>query len=80
MNSASADEAIARLHELIENGDGSHRPVLIKGQNGNAVLMPEGYWNAVSETLHLLALPGMRRSIHAGMNEKLDACSTTLEW
>lgn len=36
--------------------------------------------NGIRETLHLLAIPGMRNSIHEGMTTPLRDCSETLDW
>ena len=37
-------------------------------------------WRAIQETLYLLAVPGMRESIKAGMAEPLDQSSKELDW
>ena len=57
-----------------------HEPVVITGKRGNAVLLAEGDWNAINETLYLLSVPGMRESIVEGMQENLVVTSTELEW
>jgi uncharacterized protein (DUF433 family) len=36
--------------------------------------------NAIRETLYLLSLPGMRKSILVGAAEPLDSCSEALDW
>ncbi|MDB9949471.1 type II toxin-antitoxin system Phd/YefM family antitoxin [Porticoccaceae bacterium] len=59
---------------------GSHEPVVITGKRGNAVLLAEDDWNAINETLHLLAVPGMRESIIEGMQESIDSAATELNW
>ncbi len=58
----------------------NHEPVIITGKRGNAVLLAEGDWNAITETLHLLSVPGMRGSIIAGMKESIDDASIELDW
>jgi len=45
-----------------------------------AVLVSEADWDAISETLYLLSVPGMRESVIEGMNEPLSACTQELEW
>ena len=35
----------------------------IPGKRGNAVLLSEGDWRAIQETLHLVSIPGMCESI-----------------
>ncbi len=37
-------------------------------------------WNAISETLYLLSVPGMRQSIKEGLEQDLSDCSTELDW
>jgi hypothetical protein len=37
--------------------------VQIPGKRGNAVLISEGDWRAIHETLYLVSIPGMRESI-----------------
>ena len=54
--------------------------MFITGKRGNAVLLAEDDWNAINETLHLLSVPGMRKSILEGMQEKIGECAAELEW
>ena len=58
----------------------SHEPVVITGKRGNAVLLAEDDWNAINETLYLISVPGMRKSIIEGMQEILEETSTELKW
>jgi PHD/YefM family antitoxin component YafN of YafNO toxin-antitoxin module len=37
-------------------------------------------WQAIQETLYLLAVPGMRESIKEGMAEPLGDSATELDW
>lgn len=80
MTTLTASEARANLYRLIDETAESHKPVLISGRRGNAVLVSEQDWSAVQETLHLLSVPGMRESIKAGMTEPLGSCSADLKW
>ena len=54
MACVSATEARKRLHALIGEVGQSHEPLLIIGKRGNAVLLGEGHWRAIWETLHLV--------------------------
>ena len=72
--------ARATLYKLIDETVSSHKPVVIKGKRGNAVLLSESDWNAISETLHLVSLPGMRESIQEGLKEDISECSQELDW
>ena len=80
MKTVNVTEARANLYKLIDDASVSHEPVVITGKRGNAVLLAEGDWNAINETLYLLSVPGMRASIVEGMQENFDETSTELEW
>ena len=79
MTSLSATKARATLYTLIEHLQGGQDPVLITGKRGNAVLVSEEDWRSVEETLFLLSVPGMRKSIRSGMREPVSKCSTTID-
>ena len=80
MTILNATEARARLYSLIDEATDTHQPVIITGKRSNAVLVSEEDWNAISETLHLLSVPGMRESIQEGLSEELADCSEDLDW
>ena len=80
MTTVNVTEARANLYKLIDDVSVSHEPVVITGKRGNAVLLAEDDWNAITETLHLLAVPGMRESILEGMRENLEDTSNELDW
>ena len=63
MTTLTASEARASLYRLIDQTAESHQPVLISGKRANAVLVSEEDWSAIQETLHLLAVPGMQKSL-----------------
>ncbi len=80
MTILSATEARAKLYNLIDEASKTHEPIIITGKRSNAVLISEEDWNSISETLHLLAVPGMRESIQAGMKQSVSECSEELDW
>jgi prevent-host-death family protein len=80
MTILNATEARTKLYSLIDEATESHQPIIITGKRGNAVLLSESDWNAITETLHLVSIPGMRESIIEGMQEAPDSCSEELEW
>jgi len=80
MNILNVTEARAKLYTLIDETAASHQPVIITGKRGNAVLVSEEDWNAISETLYLLSVPGMRESIKEGIEQDLSECSNELDW
>jgi antitoxin YefM len=80
MTTFNATEARAQLYKLIDEAAESHRPIVIKGKRANAVLVSEEDWNAIAETLTLLAVPGMRESIQEGMQTPPSECAEELDW
>jgi antitoxin YefM len=80
MTILNATEARSRLYGLIDEAAKTHQPIIITGKRGNAVLVSEEDWNAISETLHLLSVPGMAKSIKEGMDQPISECSKELDW
>ncbi len=80
MTILNATEARSKLYSLIDEAAASHQPIVITGKRANAVLVSEEDWNAISETLYLLSIPGMRKSIKKGMEQDLTECSKELDW
>jgi len=80
MQALTASEARANLYRLIDETAESHQPVMISGKRSSAVLLSAEDWNAIQEPLYLLAIPGMRESIKAGMAEPLAESAKVLEW
>lgn len=80
MTIVNVTEARANLYKLIDDTSESHEPIVITGKRGNAVLLAESDWNAITETLHLISIPGMRESIIEAKKEPLKETSTELKW
>jgi prevent-host-death family protein len=80
MNTLTVSEARASLYRLIDEAADSHQPVIITGKRNNAVLLSEEDWNAIQETLYLLAIPGMRESIKEGMETPVSECDPEPDW
>ena len=80
MTIINVTEARSRLYSLIDEASESHQPIVITGKRSNAVLVSEEDWNAISETLHLMSIPGMSESIKEGMSEPISNCSEELDW
>ncbi len=80
MTTITATNARNKLYNLIDEANSSHIPIQITGKRGNAVLVSEDDWKAISETMYLSAIPGMVNSIKKGMKEKIEDCSETIEW
>lgn len=79
-NIYSATRARAQLYQLIDQVACSHKPVRITGKRANAILIAEEDWAAVQETLYLLSIPGMRKSIKEGLDTPLSKCESDLDW
>ncbi|MGI1671035.1 MAG: type II toxin-antitoxin system Phd/YefM family antitoxin [Neptuniibacter sp.] len=80
MTILNATEARSKLYSLIDETASTHQPIVITGKRGNAVLVSEEDWNAISETLHLMSIPGMGESIKEGMETPVTECSEELDW
>jgi PHD/YefM family antitoxin component YafN of YafNO toxin-antitoxin module len=65
---------------ILEKIQNTYEPVMISGEKYSAVLISEEAWRSIVETLYLTSVPGMKESIIAGMQEKIENCSTTIEW
>lgn len=76
----TASEARANLYRLMDQAAESHQPVTIVGKRSQSVLVSAEDWQAIQETLFLLAVPGMRESIKEGMAEPVENCAPELDW
>ena len=80
MTVLTASQARANLYRLIDETALSHEPIVIAGKRSSAVLVSQDDWKAIQETLHLLAIPGMRKSIIDGMSEPLTKSAKEIRW
>jgi antitoxin YefM len=80
MSILTASEARANLYRLIDQAAESHEPILIAGKRSSAVLVSEADWKAIQETMYLLSIPGMRKSIRDAMAEPLAKSARELKW
>jgi len=53
---------------------------LITGKRNNAVLIAESDWQSIQETLFLLSVPGVRKSIVQGLKISPKKCAKKLPW
>ncbi len=49
--------------------------ISIKTQKGNAIIIPESFYNALVETIYLASQPGLLDKILSGENEDIDLMS-----
>ena len=80
MTVLTASEARANLYRLIDQAAESHQPIVIAGKRSSAVLVSEEDWQAMQETMYLLSIPGMRKSIRDAMAEPLPKSAKELTW
>lgn len=73
----TATQAKSRLIDQLSK---SHKPIHISGKNANAVLISEEDWSAIQETLCLMSIPAMRKSIKKGLKIPLKKCNQELDW
>ena len=59
----TATEARQNLFQLVKRSVKGHVPIRIASKEGDAVLISEEDYESLLETLELLSLPGMRKSI-----------------
>ena len=80
MTTMTASKARANLYKLIDQAVKNHIPVQITGKRGNGVLVAEEDWRAIQETLYLLSIPGMRKSIRKGLATPVSKLSKKIRW
>ena len=80
MNTVTATEARKTLYKLIDQVAVTSEPVQIRGRRESAVLVSESDFRALQETVHLLSIPGMGKSIRDGMETRLEDCIEELGW
>ena len=80
MTTVTATEARKNLYRLLDELSQTHEPLQISGKRNTAVLVAEEDWRSIQETLYLLSIPGMRKSIIQGLKTPVRKCSTGLRW
>ena len=80
MKTISVTKARSNLYKLLDEAQISGEPIQITGKRNNGVLLSEDDWRAISETLFLISIPGMRESIRDGLSTPLDECISELKW
>jgi antitoxin YefM len=80
MKRITSEQAQTDLDKIIDEAAAAHESVGIDGVHAQGVLVALTDWNAIQETLYLLAIPGMRESIIEGAAEPFDSCAEALDW
>jgi prevent-host-death family protein len=80
MTTFSASEARKRFYKLVKEVKETHEPVQIVGRKNSAILIAEEDWRAIQETLYLMSIPGMRKSIIEGLNTPIEETDEEPGW
>lgn len=74
MDIVTFSEARANLKAVMDRACADRAPVVVKRARGqeNVVIVPQGEWEGLQETLHLLASPANAKHLLEGIRE-LDA-------
>jgi len=75
----TATEARQHFYQLLRKTVKGHVPVTITCKDGDAVILSEADDEELLETLELLSLPGMRKSIRAAKADIRAGRPTSLE-
>ncbi len=62
------------IFNILEQTIRFNEPVNISTKDGNAVILSEGDYNDLMETLYLNSQPGMREKILEGLKTPLEEC------
>jgi prevent-host-death family protein len=73
-------EARANLYRLIDLAAESNQPIIIAGKRNSAVLVSERDWQAIQETMFLLSIPRIRKSIRGAKKVPLSKSAKKLNW
>ena len=80
MTTLNVSKARTDLYRLIDQVVKSHKPIMISGRRANGVLISQEDWSAIQETLFLLGIPDMRKSIKVAISEPLSRGKSTIKW
>jgi len=74
------EDVEANFEQVLDDVLVSGGPIKIVKDTGNAILVSEEIWRGLTETLSLMAIPGMRDSIRSGMRQPIADTVTGLDW
>lgn len=74
MSVMNATTARKNFFKVIEEAIATHEPAIVTGKSGNVVIVSEEDWKAISETLYLASIPGMKEKIVKGLHMPLEEC------
>lgn len=74
------EDVEANFEQVLDDVLLSGSPIKIVKDTGNAILVSEEVWRGLTETLSLMAIPGLRESIRSGMRQPIADTATGLDW
>ena len=80
MKQLKLEDVEANFEQVLDDVLVSGGPIKIVKEAGNAILVSEEVWRGLTETLSLMAIPGMRDSIRSGMRQPVSDMATGLDW
>ena len=80
MKQVQMKNAQENFEQIFEDVLLSGGPIKIEKDTGNAILVSEEVLRGLTETLSLMAIPGMRESICSGMRKPIADTATGLDW
>ena len=80
MKQVELKDAQENFDHIFEDVLMSGEPIQILQETGSAILVSEEVWRGMTETLHLLSIPGVRETIRSGMREPIAHTKTELDW
>lgn len=78
MKAITATEARKNLRKLMDEILVANQPILISGKRKKAVLISEGDWRSIQETIYLSSIHNMRESIVKGLETPIIKCDDKL--
>ena len=80
MKQIQLEDVQENFEHIFEDVLVSGEPVKILKDTGNAILVSEEVLRGMTETLSLVAIPGMRESLRSGMHEPITDSAKDLDW
>ena len=80
MKQIQLNDVQENFEQIFEDVLVSGEPVEILKETGNAILVSEEVWRGMVETLNLVSIPGMQKTIRSGMRIPITDTKTALDW
>ena len=74
------EDVEANFEQVLDDVLVSGGPIKIVKDTGNTIFVSEEVWRGLTETLSLMAIPGLRESIRSGMRQPIADIATGLDW